>query len=53
MKPSTKTAVDLLEKMGNADKKVLLVVDNKENELVKSFRNIVFKIFVGGLFESL
>ncbi len=40
MEPSTKAAVELLSKMWNADKKVLLVVDKKEDGILKSFRNI-------------
>lgn len=40
MEPSTKTAIALLEKMGKAGKKVLLVLDKKEDGVVKSFRNI-------------
>lgn len=40
IEPSTKTALSLLEKMGQAGKKVLLVLDKKEDGVVKSFRNI-------------
>ena len=40
MKPSTKDAIALLEKMGKAEKKVLLVLDKKDDGIVKSFRNI-------------
>lgn len=40
MEPSTKAALSLLEKMGKAGKKVLLVVDKKEDGVLKSFRNI-------------
>ena len=40
MKPSTKDAVALLTKMWKNDKKVLLVLDKKEDWIVKSFRNI-------------
>lgn len=40
MAPSTKEAIAILEKMGKADKKVLLVLDKKEEGIVKSFRNI-------------
>ena len=40
MEPNTKSALSLLEKMGQAGKKVLLVLDKKEEGIVKSFRNI-------------
>ncbi len=40
MEPSTKEALSLLAKMGNEGKKVLLVVDKKEDGILKSFRNI-------------
>jgi large subunit ribosomal protein L4 len=40
MKPSTKDALTLLAKMGDEGKKVLLVLDKKEDGIVKSFRNI-------------
>lgn len=40
MKPSTKDAIALLTKMWKNDKKVLLVLDKKEDWIVKSFRNI-------------
>jgi large subunit ribosomal protein L4 len=40
MKPSTKDALTLLAKMGGEGKKVLLVLDKKEDGIVKSFRNI-------------
>jgi len=40
MKPSTKDAIALLSKMGKNEKKVLLVLDKKEEWIVKSFRNI-------------
>lgn len=40
MKPSTKDAIALLTKMWKNDKKVLLVLDKKEDGIVKSFRNI-------------
>lgn len=40
MEPSTKNALALLEKMWKKGKKVLLVVDKKEDGLLKSFRNI-------------
>ena len=40
MKPSTKDAIALLSKMWKNEKKVLLVLDKKEDGIVKSFRNI-------------
>ena len=40
MKPSTKDAIALLSKMWKNEKKVLLVLDKKEEWIVKSFRNI-------------
>ena len=40
MEPNTKSALNLLEKMGKAGKKVLLVLDKKDDGIVKSFRNI-------------
>lgn len=40
MDPNTKAALSLLATMGNAGKKVLLVLDKKEEGIVKSFRNI-------------
>ena len=40
MEPNTKTAIALLSKMGNEGKKVLFVLDKKEDGVVKSFRNI-------------
>ena len=40
MKPSTKDAIALLSKMWKNEKKVLLVLDKKEDWIVKSFRNI-------------
>ena len=40
MEPNTKVALSLLAAMGNAGKKVLLVLDKKEEGVVKSFRNI-------------
>ena len=40
MEPNTKAALSLLAAMGNAGKKVLLVLDKKEEGVVKSFRNI-------------
>lgn len=40
MEPNTKAAIALLSKMGNGDKKVLFVLDKKEDGVVKSFRNI-------------
>jgi 50S ribosomal protein L4 len=40
MEPNTKGAIDLLAKMGNQNKKVLFVLDKKEDGIVKSFRNI-------------
>lgn len=39
-KPSTREALSVLNNMGQSDKKVLLVIDKKEEGLVKSFRNI-------------
>ena len=40
MEPNTKAAIALLSKMGNEGKKVLFVLDKKEDGVVKSFRNI-------------
>ena len=40
MTPSTKSAISLLSTMGQSGKKVLLVLDKKEDGIVKSFRNI-------------
>ena len=40
MEANTKSAIDLLAKMGNRNKKVLFVLDKKEDGIVKSFRNI-------------
>ena len=40
MKPSTKDAIALLSKMWKNEKKILLVLDKKEEWIVKSFRNI-------------
>lgn len=40
MEANTKSAIDLLAKMGNQNKKVLFVLDKKEDGIVKSFRNI-------------
>jgi 50S ribosomal protein L4 len=40
MESNTKGAIDLLAKMGNQNKKVLFVLDKKEDGIVKSFRNI-------------
>ena len=40
MEANTKSAIDLLAKMGNQNKKVLFVLDKKEDGVVKSFRNI-------------
>ena len=40
MKPNTKDAIALLSKMWKNEKKVLLVLDKKEDGIVKSFRNI-------------
>ena len=40
MAPSTKSAISLLSTMGQSGKKVLLVLDKKEDSIVKSFRNI-------------
>ena len=40
MDPSTKNAISLLAKMGNEGKKVLFVLDKKEEGVVKYFRNI-------------
>ena len=40
MEPNTKAAIVLLSKMGNEGKKVLFVLDKKEDGVVKSFRNI-------------
>lgn len=40
MDPSTKNAISLLAKMGDEGKKVLFVLDKKEEGVVKSFRNI-------------
>ena len=40
MTPSTKSAISLLSAMGQSGKKVLLVLDKKEDGIVKSFRNI-------------
>ena len=40
MEANTKGAIDLLAKMGNQNKKVLFVLDKKEDGIVKSFRNI-------------
>ena len=40
MAPSTKSAISLLSTMGQSGKKVLLVLDKKEDGIVKSFRNI-------------
>lgn len=40
MSPSTKDALVVLDKIGAAGKKVLLVIDKKEDGVVKSFRNI-------------
>lgn len=40
MTPNTKDALVVLDKIGAAGKKVLLVIDKKEDGVVKSFRNI-------------
>ncbi len=40
MTPSTKSAISLLSTMGQSGKKVLLVLDKKEDGIVRSFRNI-------------
>lgn len=40
MEPNTKAALSLLAAMGNVGKKVLLVLDKKEEGVVRSFRNI-------------
>ena len=40
MDPNTKAAVTLLDAMGKKNQKILLVIDKKEDGIVKSFRNI-------------
>ncbi len=40
MEPKTKEAVSIVEKMGLANQKVLLVLDAKNEGIEKSFRNI-------------
>ena len=40
MEPKTKEAVAIVEKMGLANQKVLLVLDSKNEGIEKSFRNI-------------
>ena len=40
MEPKTKEAVSIVEKLGLANQKVLLVLDSKNEGIEKSFRNI-------------